>query len=234
MIRILLYSAEPMSSLGLGCILSGKWCQSSLLVGTSDDLNHLTGLIEEKKPDILLLEMTPEVTFDFMRDLRKRFESCKILLWVHSVSSELAFQMMGIGVRGIVRKTLSADELIDCFQKVGDGALWFDAKLLESMLGARKVNLTRREGQLVTLLSQGLKNKEIATVLGISENTIKVYMSRLFSKVGVKDRFELALLGLQNVASGESRLDRTAKNAHTGTQVVHGLRSLMISDGGRR
>ena len=48
--------------------------------------------------------------------------------------------------------------------------------------------LTRREGQLVSLLSQGLKNKEIATALTISEGTVKVYLSRLFQKLGVKDQ----------------------------------------------
>jgi DNA-binding CsgD family transcriptional regulator len=68
------------------------------------------------------------------------------------------------------------------------------------------VALTKRESQLVSLLSQGLKNKEIATTLTISEGTVKVYLSRLFQKVGVKDRFELALYGLRNLQnmSGEA------------------------------
>jgi DNA-binding CsgD family transcriptional regulator len=61
------------------------------------------------------------------------------------------------------------------------------------------VALTKRESQLVALLSQGLKNKEIASTLQISEGTVKVYLSRLFQKVGVKDRFELALYGLKNL-----------------------------------
>jgi DNA-binding CsgD family transcriptional regulator len=63
------------------------------------------------------------------------------------------------------------------------------------------IPLTRREGQLVMLLSQGLKNKEISAALSISEGTVKVYLSRLFQKVGAKDRFELALYGLRNFRS---------------------------------
>jgi hypothetical protein len=59
----------------------------------------------------------------------------------------------------------------------------------------------------VTLLSQGMKNKEIATALNISEGTVKVYLSRLFQKLGVKDRFELALYGLKNLAPGTKALD---------------------------
>ena len=61
--------------------------------------------------------------------------------------------------------------------------------------------LSRREGQLITLLSQGLKNKEIAFTLKITEGTVKVYLSHLFQKVGVKDRFELAVFGLNNLTA---------------------------------
>jgi DNA-binding CsgD family transcriptional regulator len=86
------------------------------------------------------------------------------------------------------------------------------------------VSLTQREGQLVTLLSQGLKNKEIATTLMISEGTVKVYLSRLFQKVGVKDRFELALFGLKNLTSGHA--SGADKGERTGK--VPGLRSLVL------
>ena len=59
----------------------------------------------------------------------------------------------------------------------------------------------------MSLLSNGLKNKEIATALNISEGTVKVYLSRLFQKLGVKDRFELALYGLKNLTPGGGSLD---------------------------
>jgi len=59
-----------------------------------------------------------------------------------------------------------------------------------------------RRRDLITLLAQGLKNKEIATALGLSEGTVKVYLSKLFLKLGVKDRFELALVSLRNLQYG--------------------------------
>ena len=68
---------------------------------------------------------------------------------------------------------------------------------------------------------QGLKNKEIATVLCVSENTVKVYLCRLFQKVGVKDRFELALYGLRNVSAGPRHLEQPAHHSQ-GTQNVLG------------
>jgi len=66
------------------------------------------------------------------------------------------------------------------------------------LLNSPPVHLSRRQSQLVGLLVQGLKNKEIATSLGISEGTVKAYLTTLFEKVGAKDRFELALYGLKN------------------------------------
>ncbi|MBZ5604352.1 MAG: LuxR C-terminal-related transcriptional regulator, partial [Acidobacteriia bacterium] len=68
----------------------------------------------------------------------------------------------------------------------------------------RKIPLTRRQSQLVRLLAEGLKNKEIATLMTLSESTVKVYISRLFEKVGAKDRFELALFALRNLQGREA------------------------------
>jgi DNA-binding CsgD family transcriptional regulator len=101
------------------------------------------------------------------------------------------------------------ETLVRCLTRVNEGELWFEKALTDSIMTARSYSLTRREGQLVSLLSQGLKNKEIATQLNISEGTVKVYMSRLFQKLGVKDRFELALYGLRNLAPGSRVTEAT-------------------------
>jgi len=66
------------------------------------------------------------------------------------------------------------------------------------MLAGKPVTLTPRESQLVTLLSGGLKNKEIAAELGLTVGTVKVYLAHLFHKSGAKDRFELAVQGIKN------------------------------------
>jgi DNA-binding CsgD family transcriptional regulator len=115
---------------------------------------------------------------------------------------------------------------VKCLQKVNAGELWFEKALTDSFLCARRVALTQREGQLVSLLSQGLKNKEIATMLTISEGTVKVYLSRLFQKVGVKDRFELALFGLKNLTTGQ--LPVGEKGQRLGPGAMPGLRSLVL------
>src|SRR5207244_12826951 len=96
-----------------------------------------------------------------------------------------------------------------CLKCVKDGELWFEKALTDNLMTTRRYALTRREGQLVALLSQGLKNKEIATAMDISEGSVKVYLSRLFQKLQVKDRFELALFGLKNLNPSPDSLGRS-------------------------
>src|SRR5436853_6009509 len=173
--------------------------------------------------------LTSEVTFGALSEMKRAMANSKIVLWVHTISTELAFQAMGLGVRGILRKTLPTDLLVKCLEKVQEGELWFEKALTDSFLSAKRIALTQREGQLVSLLSQGLKNKEIATALLISEGTVKVYLSRLFQKLGVKDRFELALYGLKNLTPGQGVLERSADHPpRAGALPLPGLRSIVL------
>ncbi len=90
----------------------------------------------------------------------------------------------------------------DCIRSVAAGKVWVDQDISQKLLQMDKIAITPRERQLMGLLAQGLRNKEIAWSLGIAEGTVKVYLSHLFTKVGVSDRLELALLALRNIATG--------------------------------
>ncbi len=220
--RVLLYSDQPILATGLRAVLQSA--DGFELVSICSNVSSLAERLNAEQTEIALLDLTPEITFGVLSDLRRAAMACKIVLWVNTISTELAFQAMGLGIRGILRKTLPTDLQIKCLQKVHAGELWFEKALTDSFLSARRVALTQREGQLVSLLSQGLKNKEIASALVISEGTVKVYLSRLFQKVGVKDRFELALFGLKNLT--------TAQNAGGEKSAIPekmpGLRSLVL------
>lgn len=224
MTRIYLYSDQPILAKGLEAVLlaAGKFQLESSYSG----IQELAERLQAHAPDILLLDVSPEVTFGVLSDIRRVVLNCKLVLWVNAISTELAFQAMELGVRGILRKSLPTELQVNCLQRVQEGELWFEKALTDSFLAAKRVMLSPREGQLITLLSHGLKNKEIASTLQISEGTVKVYLSRLFQKVGVKDRFELALFGLKNITSGlaqpsenRSRLDKAS---------LPNLRSLML------
>ncbi len=220
--RVLLYSDQPILATGLQAVL--RSAQGFELVSICSCVDELAGRLNAEQTDIALLDLTPEITFGALSELRRAAVSCKLVLWVNTISTELAFQSMGLGIRGILRKTLPTELQIKCLQKVHAGELWFEKALTDSFLSARRVALTQREGQLVSLLSQGLKNKEIATALLISEGTVKVYLSRLFQKVGVKDRFELALFGLKNLTTAQNGGGERAARPDN----LPGLRSLVL------
>jgi len=224
MTRVYLYSDQPILAKGLEAVLTatGRFQLESSFSGLSELLTRL----EAGPPDILLLDLTPEVTFGVLSDIKRVVQEAKLVLWVNSISTELAFQAMGLGVRGILRKTLPAELQVKCLQKVCEGELWFEKALTDSFLAAKRVVLSTREGQLITLLSHGLKNKEIASTLLISEGTVKVYLSRLFQKVGVKDRFELALFGLKNLTAGQPQISE--KPGRLGSASIPNLRSLVL------
>ena len=224
MTRVLLYSDEPILAKGLEAVL--RQVEGFDLLPTCNTLAVLMEQISIGTPDLVLMDLTSEVTFAVLSEMKHAMNHSRIVLWVNSISTELAFQAMGLGVRGILRKTLPTELQVKCLQKVQAGELWFEKALTDSFLCARRVALTQREGQLVSLLSQGLKNKEIATTLMISEGTVKVYLSRLFQKVGVKDRFELALFGLKNLTTGQ--LPVGEKGQRVGASMMPGLRSLVL------
>lgn len=167
--------------------------------------------------EILLVDIGSCPDLGFLGRIKRR-PNLRIVLWVDSVAAGVGFQALELGVRGILRKTLSLDELVHHLWVIAEGNLWIDKELRAVLEGARTPRLTTRESQLLELLAQGLKNKEIAWTLKLTENTIKAYMSRLFQKLGVKDRLDLALYGIKHMNAGESSHLRSRTDAGGSTR----------------
>jgi two-component system nitrate/nitrite response regulator NarL len=225
MLTVLLCSNEPILAEGLKSVLSrnGEFD----LVSSCPSAEELRGQIELHQPDLLLVDLTADCTLGPLKELGSLMAHTGIVLWVHSISTEVALQAISLGFRGILRKTVPVETLRRCLLRVKEGELWFDKALTDSITSAKRHSLTRREGQLVVLLTEGLKNKEVATALGISEGTVKVYLSRLFAKLGVKDRFELAIYGLKNRV-GAVELAATGSGERARSSVVNPPQSFFV------
>ena len=195
MTTVLVHSKEPFLVKGLEAVL--RQHGGFGMLPACSTLDGLRMEMVRHKPDVVLLELSPEVTFAALSEM-KQSSSSRIVLWVNSISPDLAFQAMGLGIRGILRKTLPPTLQVQCLEKVRDGEIWFEKTLIGTFGSTVQAPLTQRESQILILLSQGLKNKEIADHLTMAEGTVKVYLSRLFQKVGARDRFELALFGLRS------------------------------------
>jgi len=232
-LRVALYMDEPVAETGFRAMIPSD---SGISISTcSSTPEELLAHLEFDAPDVVLLDLIPSISTRFIEEIRNRAPECKIVLWTREISTEWAYQAIELGVRGILSKTLPTELQLKCLHKVHEGELWLAKSLTENLLAGKPVALTRREGQLVNALARGLKNKEIAEVLGITEGTVKVYLSRLFRKVGVKDRFELALFGLKNINSTQQVPDgqrATANGAKTVTASgikAGALRHLVVS-----
>jgi DNA-binding NarL/FixJ family response regulator len=143
----------------------------------------------------------------------------------------LAYHAQELGVCALLSTSCTPQRFVSCLERVAHGEQYFENVLPLGSAPTRAVRLSRREGQLVSLLAQGLKNKEIATCLDITEGTVKVYLSKLFQKVGAKDRLELALFGLKNMLNEGDGLLGWSTDGIAETPLHHspaGLGSLVL------
>jgi len=163
------------------------------------DIQNLQCCFETQLPELALIDGNSGITPQFLKELKPHALSPGLILWVDRVSPEFVYQAIAAGVRGILPKDAAVELYELCLHRVASHELWLDGEMTQKLLCKRPVRLSPRERQLVGLLTQGLRNKEIAWRMKITEGTTKVYLSRLFAKTGAGDRFELAMFALQNL-----------------------------------
>jgi DNA-binding NarL/FixJ family response regulator len=222
--RVVLVSHNHLMAEGLGSVLakSGDF----VLAERCDQTCQVERFVATHGAQIMLVDTGTAVTVTAIRELCNAVRYCQAALWGSTISLEFASHAIESGVRGIIPADVEVPVLIDALRIIRAGKLWFTKQLLDAVLIANRHSLTQREGQVVTLLARGLKNKELAYELGIGEGSVKVYLSRLYKKLGVNDRFQLSLYALRNVVN---TLASSCGEAHA---VAHGagqnLRTLIL------
>jgi DNA-binding NarL/FixJ family response regulator len=167
------------------------------IIGIFDEGIDLKEIIK-LQPDIILTDLKIFRTFPESVPT----DNVKILLisddsWISEVEKQLP-ELLLRGVCGILPPDADSDMLKKAVKIVYSGELWLDRKLLKNILYhvttiEKKIDLTKKEKEIVSLICHGCRNKEIAQRLDISEQTVKSHCNRIFKKVGVSDRLQLAL-----------------------------------------
>ena len=200
--RILIADDHPIMLSGLEAILRGS--EYKLVAKVADGAAVLDALADAQ-PDILLLDVQMPVRtgMDVLRTLRSRGDTRPVVLLTAHLDDSNLVEAIQLGVNGILLKDGAQGQLLTCLDSVRAGQRWIEKSLLEraldlSMSGAAErkepfADLTPKEREVVGLVSQGLRNRNIASELGITEGTVKVYLHRIYEKVGVSNRTELAL-----------------------------------------
>jgi len=197
--RVLVCSDEPNLSASFIELLSEflelrscGWCRN---------VDALAQNVDRLRPDVLLLDLNTQDEAAVLARIQSIALKVKTVLWVRSISASFAMQAMSLGVRGLVTKETQPETLVRCLLCVEAGELWFEKSLTNGILEAQRDPLTAREHHVILLLSQGLRNREIALEMGIPESGVKTSLTRLFRKLNVKDRLDLVLYGLKDLRS---------------------------------
>ncbi len=196
MTRIVLADDHPMIQAAVEAMLRGSDYELAAKAGTGAEALQA---IEEQDPEIVVLDIQmPEGTgLDVLRKIRASGDNRKVVLLTASIDEAGFAESLKLAVDGVLLKTSDPALLIDCLDSVKAGDEWIDPLL--NAEAARADNsrdrsiLSPRETELVKLVRRGMRNRDIAQQLGITEGTVKVYLHSVFEKTGVANRTELAI-----------------------------------------
>jgi len=210
MTKIFLADDHPMVQTALESLLRRR---GEEIVGCATSGADALEEIASSDADVVILDvqMPGGSGIDVLSGMRKRGDNRPAMLLTAAISDETISKALALGVSGMVLKSTDPKMLIDAIDVVSKGGTWIDKALRDRVAAAsskaaspRRV-LTDRQRELVSLVQQGLKNREIAERLKTTEGTVKAYLHAIFDKVGVENRTELAMKADQIIGqSGES------------------------------
>jgi two-component system nitrate/nitrite response regulator NarL len=218
-LTVFVCESQPIVVEGLAKVLSA--CDDLDYVGSAPSLSEALESLRELRPDIILVDQSPglKVVFQFVSDVKSIWAPCHPVLWVNDLAEIDCFRALQLGARGILKKNLPVESLIDCLRSVGQGNVWIENSLPDPIANAERRSsprLTPREKEIVHHVCGGLKNKEIAMALAITAGTVKVHLMHIFEKTGVKDRFELAVHGRRLLGTEHAGQMSRAENVVAG------------------
>jgi len=209
--KVCLVSDQPVLLSGIAGVLENREFEvSSYSIQSLREACSTQSLREDSTgsvgADLALLDVTAGLAFELLSDLNATLPGCPLVLWSDTMPLDVVFKTLEFGVRGLIPRTAQPEFLVTSLKKVASGEMQIGFGTSRDVAPSkRQVSLTPREREIVMFLRQGLRNKQIAGEMGITEGTVKIYLFRLFHKLGVRSRFELASYGgLENPQFSQS------------------------------
>ena len=181
------------------------------VVGQAESYGQAISAIAKFSADVILFETALAAEpAEAVSELLRRAPNSKLIVLTAGAGQDEVLELFRRGAHGIIDRSIPPETLVACIHKVAKGDIWLDEQAVNWVLHAfrtqatrpiapaAKVHLTQKEMMIVACVAQGMKNKEIAVRVNTTEQVVKNYLRKVYDKLGVSDRLELALYCLHH------------------------------------
>ncbi len=203
-IRVILADSQAIFRVGISKILSAE--PDISVVDQAETLGQTLAALGQHKVDVVLFEAGLSPTpAEAVSEILKRSPGICVVALVGDSSERETVDYLRRGVHGIVTRAIAPELLTRCLRKVAQGEIWLDNRGVNWVMKAfrtqaaqlrstdTKHRLTEKELLIISGVTQGLRNKDIAQEIGTTEQVVKNYLRKIYDKLGINDRLELAL-----------------------------------------
>jgi DNA-binding NarL/FixJ family response regulator len=208
-VRVILADTQAIFRAGLRKVFALE--DDIRVVGQAETLAQTQSAVAKFSADVLIFEaaLTPNPV-EAVANLLRQNPTLRIVVVTPDADEDLTLELFRRGAHGIVSRAVEPELLVECLRKVVAGETWLDSQGARWVMAAYrnqnnrptgsrpKVQLTPKEMLIVSCVTQGMKNKEIALRVGTTEQVVKNYLRKVYDKLGVADRLELALYCLNH------------------------------------
>ena len=202
MTKVLVADDDPLTMAGITTLLDKT---NFTVVATVNTGAAVLDALPGARPELLILDndMPERSGLDVLRTLRSKGHDRPVVLLTSRLNDELAREAVKLSVNGIVIKSTAPRDLLVCLESVVQGRRWIDQEVMQRVMEQAMSPdaprdpfdaLSARERAVASLVQRGLRNKEVASELGLTEGTVKVHLHKVFDKLGIRGRTELILL----------------------------------------
>lgn len=203
-IRILLVDEHAMVREGLRLVIESN--PAFIIAGETGDRADALETARRENPDIILIDPSLDANngYSIIAELRAAAGNARVIILTEERSPEIQRSAIVQGAKGAVCKREASETLIKAIKRVVAGEMWLERSFAASLFSdaisnsqerdshaARIATLTQREREVVGLVAEGLKNKQVGHQLSITESTVSHHLTSVFAKLGLSDRLQL-------------------------------------------
>jgi len=207
-VKVILADSQPIYRVGIRKILAVE--DDIRVLAQAEDLAQAIAAASKYSADVILMEAEISSSpVEAVTEIVRRCPTAKLVLLTSNSQEQATVEFMRLGVRGIISRTIAPELLIKCVHKVAQGETWLDNDGINWVLEAYRnqaaltaprprARLNEKELRIIACVTQGMRNKDIASEVGTTEQVVKNYLRKVYDKLGVSDRLELALYCLHH------------------------------------